>query len=331
MLSHEKFQLVSSNGESSSQNDSTAESDDDDEQYSSSSSSDLNISNISDHGTIVEDETYEVDDRCFDDDTEHEYIDEEGQYDLIEAEEVDEIGEIEVIKCAAHTLALGVDDTVTKLKSKVMFQKFRKLAKFLRTPSQLIKLKRKKLSLPKLDTATRWNSSYDLIHSLVKVQSHCQQENIKILSESNWEWGKRFLLVFKSAKICTKKLQGEQVTLADFFKIWIELMLRVKKMSENEPMARELYKNLKDRQENLFFDNKALQAALYLDPRFRQIFTKIDPINFSETVAQKHLFDVFKNLKRVDVSNPVPYNVVMVVWLDPSFYVNFRISIYSLL
>lgn len=140
MLSYEKFQLSSENNESSSQNCGSGESDSEDELILSSSSTDPDRSsnNNDGDGTSDDDETYVVDDRCFDDDTEHEYVDEEVQYNLIDAENVDEIGGIEVIRCAAHTLALGVNDTVTKLKSKSMFKKFRKLSKLLRTPSQLV-------------------------------------------------------------------------------------------------------------------------------------------------------------------------------------------------
>lgn len=79
-------------------------------------------------------------------------------------------------------------------------------------------------------------------------------------------------------------------------------MLRVKKISENEAMAVELYRNLERRQASLYSDNKALQAALYLDPRFRQIFTKMEPTYFNEVTAQMHLFQIYKNLKSLQVS-----------------------------
>lgn len=78
-------------------------------------------------------ENYEVDVECLDDDTEHEYTDEEEEYDRMDAESIVEVNGIEALKCAAHSLALGVDDTVTKLKSKKRFKKFKALAKFLRT------------------------------------------------------------------------------------------------------------------------------------------------------------------------------------------------------
>lgn len=104
---------------------------------------------------------------------------------------------------------------------KKTFRKFRKLAKFLRTPIQITILKIKKQPLPKMDTVVRWNSSFDLIYSMVKLKHHCvtadfkkQSTTAKIpnLTAADWKFAERFLLVFKPPKICTKKLQGEQVT-----------------------------------------------------------------------------------------------------------------------
>lgn len=289
MLSHEKFQLSS---QSQDDEDESGGYNTEEEAIPSTSAAARNIFDSDDS-----DNDSSGDENNLDDDTVS--IDEDEIYD---EEDLGDVNGIEVIKCAAHTLALGVDDSIKKLKAKRMFKKFKKLAKFLRTPNEIIKIKQRKLPLPKIENATRWNSSYDMVDSLMELKPYCEEAGIKILRASDWEFGRKFLIVFKPAKVCTKKLQGEQVTLSDFFKMWNDLMLRVKKISENEAMAVELYRNLERRQASLYSDNNALQAALYLDPRFRQIFTKMEPSYFNEATAQKHLFQIYKNLKSIQVS-----------------------------
>lgn len=98
-----------------------------------------------------------------------------------------------------------------------MFKKFKKLAKFLRTPNEIIKIKQRKLPLLNIENTTRWNSGYDTILYLMELKPYCEEAGIKIQSASDWKFGRKFLIVFKPAKVCTKKLQGEQVTLSDFF------------------------------------------------------------------------------------------------------------------
>ena len=310
MLTYDKFQLREETDESheieADEEDSDAESEDDNDE------ADMVASNTPTTQAIDE----ETDGNFVDfvePDGDMEYVNEEANYNLIEEQESDlnEITGVAVIKCAAHTLALGVSDTVGKLKLKGRFKKFRKVAKFLRTPNQVTKLRSQQLSLPKMDVVVRWNSSYDLIHSMLKLQAYCsttvlkQQSTVaKIpqLNAADWKFAETFLRVFKSPKICTKLLQGEQVTLSDFFKMWNDLILRVKKLSAQDRMAAELYKNLIKREESLLNDNEPLQAALYLDPRFRLIFVKMRPNYFNEAAAQQYLFQLFKHMKKLEVS-----------------------------
>ena len=89
--------------------------------------------------------------------------------------------------------------------------------------------KKKNLRLPKKDVVVRWNTSYDLLMSLLKIKDHCDERDIKIINNADWEFAKTFLKVFKPVKICTKQLQIEQLTPSDFFKFWTDATLRVLK------------------------------------------------------------------------------------------------------
>lgn len=309
MLTYDKFQLRGENEENIETN---VESDDEDSEDDENQTGDT----IDEEVVENPDDADDHDDSCVewvDVEDDFEYVDEENNYTVMERDDADlnEINGVEVMRCAAHTLALSVNDTTTKLKLKQRFKKFRKFAKFLRTPNQVEKLKRNNLSLPKMDVVVRWNSSYDLIHSMMKLKSYCAtteirrqstKAKVKQLTAADWKFAKTFLRVFKPPKICTKLLQGKQVTLSDFFQMWTDLTLRVKKISSQERMAAELLKNLTKREEMLFSNNKALQAALYLDPRFRLIFVKMKPNYFDEATAQQHLFQLYKHLKSIEVS-----------------------------
>lgn len=220
-------------------------------------------------------------------------------------EDVDAVDGLQVLKCATHTLQLAATDTLKKPAIKKRLKKFRNLVKFLRKPNELTKLKEKQVTLPKKDVEVRWNSSYDMVFSVMKLRSYCEAEKITILNKSDWGFGQKFLRIFKPMKVATTKLQAEQLTLSDFFKIWIDVTLQVKKISETEVIAIALYQNLLDRERKLFENNGALQAALYLDPRFRQVFCKMKPDYFSEAAAQNHLLETFRQLKRVQVRRKI--------------------------
>lgn len=312
MLTFEKFQLRNEHDENL-----DAVSDDRDDESDDDVRSDDDEEDIVDANALPSQNVDEVaDDSCVewvDVEGDLEYVDEENNYNVVEEEESDfnEVTGVEVMKCAAHTLALGVNDTIVKLKMKSRFQKFRRVAKFLRTPNQITKLRSQNLSLPIMDVVVRWNSSYDLIHSILKLKSFCATAEfkkqstaakIRQLTAADWKFAETFLRVFKPPKICTKLLQGEQVTLSDFFKMWNDLILRLKKLSSRERMAAELYKNLIKREETLLADNNPLQAALYLNPRFRLIFVKMRPNYFNESAAQQHIFQLYKHMKSIEVS-----------------------------
>lgn len=206
----------------------------------------------------------------------------------------------QVIRCAAHTLALSVEDTLKPMSSK--FKKFRRFVKFLKRPTVISEIKRAKLKVPKLDNKTRWNSKYNMLLSLKNLRAYCQSKGINHLNSSDWAFCDMFLKVFEPVKIATLTLQKEQLSFGDFFKCWIKLCLTIKPFSETIPLASKLYKNMMLREAFLFENNRSIEAALYLDPRFNQIFTKIRPNYFKVERAQQHLLELYKHVRKVEVS-----------------------------
>lgn len=205
-------------------------------------------------------EEYEIDDAIFNSD--------------LESIELDGV---QVERCAAHVLALGVDDTLSEPIVKKLLEKCRMLAKELRTPTKIELIRSMKLKTAKRDNDTRWNSKYDMVLSLVELEGFCSDQSISLLNESDWESCNIFLEVFKPVKVATKLLQGQNLCLGNFFKIWLDMMLRVEhltKSNQHTALASCLHKHLTEREEMLFRDNDTLLAALYLDPRFRRVMKK---------------------------------------------------------
>lgn len=146
-----------------------------------------------------------------------------------------------------------------------------------------------------------------MILSLIPLKDFCDK-NIPTkekLIESDWTFCQTFIELFKPVKIATLKLQSQQLPLGDFFKIWLKLTLDLKDQvaaSKNPTLAAALLKNLMNRENFIFENNKCLLAALYLDPRFRNILTKLRPDQFNIREAQEHLLSLYKQIKRVEVS-----------------------------
>lgn len=71
------------------------------------------------------------------------------------------------IGCASHTLHLGVEDGIKDTPSaKTVIKLARDLAKKLRTPTILSRLRAAGQNLPEIDVPTRWNSKYTMVSQL---------------------------------------------------------------------------------------------------------------------------------------------------------------------
>lgn len=210
---------------------------------------------------------------------------------------------VHVERCAAHTLALAVDDALKTTSVKKSIQKSRKLAKYLRTPNKVELIQSLNLKKAKRDNKTRWNSKYDMILSITNLRNFCESQNVSILNNCDWEFCDIFLEVFKPVKVATKLLQAKDLALGDFFKIWLDMTLRVQqltKSSKHTSLASCLHEKLMEREAMLFKDNDTLLAALYLDPRFHRVLKKIRPQYFDEVRARNHLISLFKKVKKIE-------------------------------
>ena len=97
------------------------------------------------------------------------------------------------VRCAAHSLQLGVEDALAVSDNLVanILNRVRDLAKYLRTTNNVYLLKAHKMNKPVLDNDTRWHSKCDMLESILKLKSICTSmetaDNKLHLSKMEWE------------------------------------------------------------------------------------------------------------------------------------------------
>lgn len=172
---------------------------------------------------------------------------------------------LSVVRCAAHTIQLAAYDVLKVIKPQV--DDCRYLVKKLRTSARTGGITFK---MPVLDNTTRWNSTYEMLKSLINAKDHINAihlEDLDIQPDINWSFIEDFVLAFDPLANCTKQLQSEQYVVGDFYRDWIHCELQLKDLHSMTPYAELLYTAMMARKEGLI-QNDAFVAAIYLDPRF---------------------------------------------------------------
>lgn len=242
------------------------------------------------------------------------------EYDLPEGIELLQ-GEfsIQSVRCAAHTMQLAVDDAVKpKVEAdslKPLLLAVRKLANFLRNPSNVLQIKEdKELSLPSLDCVTRWGSTFDMVESVFKLRnflhrkftwSSTKEKTDYYLKEAQWSAVEAFLEDLRPARKATIKLQAQNLTLGEFYKIWTQLTMTLKK--KNSDLAKRLLEALNERSKSVeyrergrrgeerlspLFNYPAFNASLLMDPRYLSLLSPEQVVD-----AKSYLVDLWQRLQ----------------------------------
>ncbi|XP_036340612.1 uncharacterized protein LOC118749965 [Rhagoletis pomonella] len=164
-----------------------------------------------------------------------------------------------VVRCAAHTIQLAAYDVLKTIEGDI--KECRNIVKKLRTS---VRSGNVEISLPCLDNATRWNSTYDMINSIISIRDYI--DNLSHINV-NWIFVQNFLAAFHPIAKCTLKLQHEQYIIGDFFRDWLTCELELKKLVSTNSYAEALLNAMKKRKDTLM-GNIAFIAAPYMDPRF---------------------------------------------------------------
>ncbi|XP_017477325.1 PREDICTED: uncharacterized protein LOC108367240 [Rhagoletis zephyria] len=164
-----------------------------------------------------------------------------------------------VVRCAAHTIQLAAYDVLKTIEGDI--KECRNIVKILRTS---VRSGNVEISLPCLDNATRWNSTYEMIKSIISIRDYI--DNLSHINV-NWIFVQNFLAAFHPIAKCTLKLQHDQYIIEDFFRDWLTCELELKKLVSTNSYAEALLNAMKKRKDTLM-GNNAFIAALYMDPRF---------------------------------------------------------------
>lgn len=192
---------------------------------------------------------------------------------------------VQIVRCAAHTLQLAVNDAIKKSNLKELLDKARDAVKNIRKPTVLQHMKRMypKSKKPTLDVITRWHSLIDMLISLLACRQFCENSLDPVLKFEKSEWDSIIMIIdsLKPAKIATKNLQSEKITLSDFYIEWLKCKGLTGQV--NSTLALNLVETMEQR-ENTLLGNDMLLASVLLDPRHRCLLSEDEKTRATETL-----------------------------------------------
>ncbi|KAK3924520.1 Putative AC transposase [Frankliniella fusca] len=210
---------------------------------------------------------------------------------------------LDSVKCAAHTLQLAiVDDSIKKIESVgELFAKARVAVKKLRSETYRKKLKKAFLPVPVHDNDTRWNTSYAMLESLVRVKGFVEDDILDDFTEDDWQNAESIIESLEPTMRATKILQGEQLTLGDMLGTWLECKVQLKKVGS--PLADQIAEAMTKRerrevyarsnrqragQERVpsLFEYPGFLAAIFLDPRYFTILNEEEIFTAKNHISQ---------------------------------------------
>ncbi|KAE8742106.1 hypothetical protein FOCC_FOCC012380 [Frankliniella occidentalis] len=201
---------------------------------------------------------------------------------------------IQSVRCAAHTLQLAVDEAMKRITDvKPTLDAARQLSRFLRTPSNVRQLEAAGKSLPLLDVATRWGSTYDMLKSVFTLRHFfdavmdmtSKERDEHALTDEQWDVVEQLLADLLPVYTATVKLQARDLTLGQLLAIWTEATMALKSrrtdlseaiiLAMDEKAKSVMYKG-RGRGERLssLFEYPAFCASVFANPRFFSLLTK---------------------------------------------------------
>ncbi|KAE9521652.1 hypothetical protein AGLY_017948 [Aphis glycines] len=182
------------------------------------------------------------------------------------------------------------DNTIQKLLNKV-----RALVRKLRNQNYVYLIEKEKLKTPILDCLTRWNSTYDMLERLQYLKDFIQNMSVNDKTYHDWQQVETISKALLPAKVCSKKLQTEQLTMTDFYGAWIFCKIQTNAM--NSDFANKLVQLMTNR-EKIILNNQVLLAAIFLDPRYNITLSREQSAS-----AIQHLTNIWICLKKIELNN----------------------------
>lgn len=208
------------------------------------------------------------------------------------------------VRCAAHTLQLAVDDALKAANISHTIANARNVSKKLRTQNIMTIIKKMQLKKPKVDCVTRWHSTVDMLLRMLELKEFCVDmagANRDLhLSPAEWITIESITKALTPAKITTKILQNEQLTMGDFYIEWLKCKIDTAKVKTN--FADMLVSKMKDREKKLL-ENDTFLAAIYLDPRVNVLLTQTQ-----KESAKSHLALTWSRMDTIEHASKIANN-----------------------
>ncbi|XP_045035871.1 uncharacterized protein LOC123476926 [Daphnia magna] len=152
--------------------------------------------------------------------------------------------------------------------------KARAAMKALKNQVFMVSIRRSKLKKTILDGKTRWNSTLAMLARLLELREFITEiENshadLKI-SEIQRIGIQEICSVLEPARKASVRLQMQQLTIGDFYKLWTSYKMDVE---EIDTVFAKAFSVALQTRENLLMDNDIFRSAIYLDPRIKVILS----------------------------------------------------------
>lgn len=116
---------------------------------------------------------------------------------------------------------------------------------------------------------------------------------IPILTDDDWIKYEEIQNIMQYPYIATVKMQAEQLTPSDFFAIWLDLKLRLKK-HEGVSFAKRIIDGMTSREkEKNIIDSPMVLSSVFLDSRYRILLT-----TQQKEKAREHLTSLWQRMKK---------------------------------
>jgi hypothetical protein len=224
------------------------------------------------------------------------------------------IESLQVCRCAAHTVQLCACDLINNKDFLKKVLLCRKITRHVRKNSNGFKtmFMEQNLSLPEIDGATRWLSTFKMIFCIKKLKNFLPAsidyvttvdgKTTKMtlpLDSEFWEFIDAYSTLLKPVEQTIIKFQAENLNYNQFYEQWIKMKISIESLctrnynSTTDSYAKKLKKCLLEsvkKREKKLLDNAGFLSAMYLDPRFTHTLSaekKSRAITFLKNVWEK--------------------------------------------
>jgi hypothetical protein len=164
-----------------------------------------------------------------DDDDDEGEDEEDDDEELANMPQIDET--IHHVRCAEHTLQLGIRDGLKKAVA-TFIAKLRAIVQLLRAPHADAILKRRTGKGALIDMPTRWGSLFLMLKRLLELKNAVQDLALTgaHLTEYEWEKVERLVSVLEIPHKATISLQKEKLTPGECLMEWREVVFKLEKL-----------------------------------------------------------------------------------------------------